>query len=122
MVANNDLTKGEKYALKVDSDKFHIVVYRGRRDDGYAKLWPHEFIGRSWMSNPDDSILSYRLGENSYLVKTLKNLDVVIPIPDSDGRVFFSNHYVPELDGEFIGSISREKRLELLTELSEAGL
>ena len=120
MVAKNDLVKGKKYVLVVgNKGECQEVVYRGRINDGLAKLWPHEFIGRCFIF--DNSVLSYRMKENSYLVKNIESMDVVMPIPDRDGRAFYSNHYIPQFDGA-VGNVSREKRLELIKELQETGL
>ncbi len=117
---DNDLTKGKRYALVVGNNgQFQEVVYHGRRNDGLARLWPHEFIGGGFNSN--DSIMSYRMKEESYCVRKIEEIEVIIPIPDPDGRIFFSNHYVPEFDG-MEGGVSREERLELLKELHGAGL
>ncbi len=118
-----ELPRG-KYIMEMKEGQNWDVFYRGRCKDSLAKLFPHEFIARHPPGNKDrknNAVLSLRIRENGF-----KLVDkTVVPIPDDNGRFFYSNVYDPALDG-LIGSLAGGiKKLDgesMLRDLEEEGL
>ena len=124
MVSIMDLQKG-KYLLVLPplAKVGHEVLYRGRIEDNLSRYFPHEFIGRDLTFK--DGVISYRIREDGFQVKRTSEikLDIIVPMPDSSGRFFFSVLFTPYdaiLYPEF--SEKLEKRLNFLKEIKEAGL
>lgn len=110
------LEEGRKYTLIVGNKGETLeVLYLGKvvRQPVY---FPHEFIGRAPIGG-SDSIISFRIREGGFKVKA----DLVAPIPEKDGRAFFTNIYSSSFSHE-VGQVGVEERSRLLAKLREAGL
>ena len=118
----SQLQRERKYLLEVGSSKFIPVLYRGPGDiPQFAKDWPHEFItpyppGIS--ANETDHVLSFRIREGGFRMQN----NIIIPIPEENGRFFYSNTYSPILDNTPFGGITTEQREGMLEEMREAGM
>ena len=130
------LEEGRIYALLVGQGAVGLVFYQGiEQKEGLVRLgWKHRLIGR--VEGFNEGVLVYRVNSFQFANEQLPYTDnkgveqkvqgVIIPkphkaTPQSTGKYFHTDTYLPFNDGEMQGTTKKE-RMSLLRILRKKGL